>query len=119
MGRRWHQRSALGTSPRSRESSAEQQLGLDHPPEGDDDMSMGYCVFGNVDVSGNKEDMSDGKEACSFAPEEASRREDPATSQEVHAVSRADTVPRGAQSGKYSLRAVPNISGLSPLHQQG
>ncbi|KAG7345268.1 hypothetical protein IV203_032799 [Nitzschia inconspicua] len=90
---RWHQRTALGTSPRSRESSAEQQQGLDHPPEGDDDMSMRYCGFGDEDVSVGKEDMSDGEEACSFTREEASRREDPATSQEVHAVSRPDTVP--------------------------
>ncbi|KAG7365104.1 hypothetical protein IV203_038307 [Nitzschia inconspicua] len=86
------------------ESSAEQQLGLDHPPEGDDDLSMRYCVFGD------EEEMSDGEEACSFAPEEASRREDPATSQEVHAMSRADTVPyRVAQSGKYNLRELYQI----------
>ncbi|KAG7341855.1 hypothetical protein IV203_006947 [Nitzschia inconspicua] len=63
-GARWHQRTALGTSPRSRESSAEQQLGLDHPPEGDNDMSMRYCGFGDEDVSGDgdvsgdEEDMS-------------------------------------------------------------
>ncbi|KAG7374558.1 hypothetical protein IV203_013653 [Nitzschia inconspicua] len=109
-GARWHQRTALGKSPRSRESSAEQQLGLDHPPEGDDDLSMRYCVFGDVDVSGDEEEMSDDEEACSFAREEASRREDPATSQEVHAVSRADTVPyRVAQSGKYNLRELYQI----------
>ncbi|KAG7345191.1 hypothetical protein IV203_032722 [Nitzschia inconspicua] len=54
--------------------------------------------------------MSDGEEACSFAPDEASRGEDPATSQEVHPVSRADTVPyRGAQSGKYNLRELHQI----------
>ncbi|KAG7361461.1 hypothetical protein IV203_036562 [Nitzschia inconspicua] len=84
--------------------------GLDHPPEGDDDLSMRYCVFGDEDVSGDEEEVSDGEEACSFAREEASRREDPATSQEVHAVSRADTVPyRVAQSGKYNLRELYQI----------
>ncbi|KAG7365192.1 hypothetical protein IV203_038395 [Nitzschia inconspicua] len=94
----------------TQESSAEQQLGLDHPPEGEDDMSMRYCGFGDEDVSRDKEDMLDGEEACSFAREEVSRREHPATSQEVHAVSRADNVPyRGAQSGKYNLRELYQI----------
>ncbi|KAG7346548.1 hypothetical protein IV203_005616 [Nitzschia inconspicua] len=73
---RWHQRTALGKSPR---------------------------IIG-------EEEVSVGERACGVVGEEASHREDAATSQEVTVLSRAGTVSyRGAQSGKYDLRELYHI----------
>ncbi|KAG7351856.1 hypothetical protein IV203_007904 [Nitzschia inconspicua] len=79
-------------------------------PEEDDDASMRYCGYGDDDVSVGEEEVSVGERACGVVGEEASHREDAATSQEVTVLSRADTVSyRGAQSGKYDLRELYHI----------
>ncbi|KAG7366496.1 hypothetical protein IV203_029166 [Nitzschia inconspicua] len=77
---------------------------------GDDDASMRYCGYGDDDVSVGEEEVSVGERACGVVGEEASHREDAATSQEVTVLSRAGTVSyRGAQSGKYDLRELYHI----------